>query len=96
MLGGGGGLPMVLSHLMNAGSVVGALRGGRGTHTLPAVIELVLTFALSGVMDDKTSAPVRASWCFLYIIFFINVFYLCALFDVSLEDNSGLLKQLHL
>ena len=44
MLGGGGGLPMVLSHLMNAGSVVGALRGGRGTHTLPAVIELVLTF----------------------------------------------------
>ena len=44
MLGGGGGLPMVLSHLMNVGSVVGALRGGRGTHTLPAVIELVLTF----------------------------------------------------
>ena len=41
ILGGGGDIQMVLCHSVNAGCVVGTLRGGGDTQTLPVVTEII-------------------------------------------------------
>ena len=55
-LGGGGDLRMLFCHSVNAVCMVGTLRDGGDTQTLPVAIEL---FALTGSEDAKTSSSHR-------------------------------------
>ena len=73
MLGGGFDLQMLFCHSLTAGWVVGTLRGGGDTQTLPAVIERVWTFCtrrwwehknilLINVLVPTSACSHRATW----------------------------------
>ena len=57
ILVGGGALWMVLCHFTNADWVVGALKDGGNTETLPALIKFIQLFTCRGGGDAKTSSP---------------------------------------